>query len=251
MPLKYTRDLMREDIIRHGFEIGEHTYGLPTAQKWGAARKLIIGRYCSIADGVTILLGGNHRVDWVTTYPFSAVTDSWPEAGGIAGHPKSNGDVRIGNDVWLCQHSTIMSGVSIGDGAVVASHAVVTKDVQPYAIVGGNPAKLIKYRFNETEIASLLKVKWWDWPEAHVRSVLPYLVSADLQTFLGKAEEVMRAISSERVTEAERLVQLSREATQRAERALDQARTANAEHGGDDRNVADSKDEAGLGLERR
>jgi acetyltransferase-like isoleucine patch superfamily enzyme len=228
MPVKYTRDLMRDEVVKHGFEIGEYTYGLPTALRWGDSSRLIIGRYCSIADGVSILLGGNHRGDWVTTYPFSAIPDTWPEAGGIPGHPQSNGDVRIGNDVWLARNCTILSGVTIGDGAIVAAAAVVTKDVPPYAIVGGNPARVVKYRFSEQDIASLLRMRWWDWPEKHIRNVLPYLVSNNLETFFGKAADVLRAVAAERITTAEADMDRCRAAVARAERTLEQARADKA-----------------------
>ncbi|HWA73958.1 MAG TPA: CatB-related O-acetyltransferase [Polyangiaceae bacterium] len=223
MPVKYTKDLLREAIETKGYQIGDFTYGLPNAMEWGNDGKLFIGKYCSIAGGVTILLGGNHRPDWVTTYPFTAVLDTWPEAKGIAGHPSTRGDVRIGNDVWLGQHSTILSGVTIGDGAVVATCSVVTRDVPPYAIVGGNPAQLIKYRFSEAVIASLLEIKWWDWPESYVRSVLPQLVSADIETFLRKAYEVNLAIRADRVADAEKRAQVAREEAARAEITLTQA----------------------------
>lgn len=188
MPVKYTKDSLHDCVTRNGFEIGDFTYGHPRVMTWGEGRRCIIGKFCSIADGVTIFLGGNHRMDWVTTYPFSNITDTWPEADGIKGHPQSNGDVRIGNDVWLGWCSTILSGVTIADGAVVAANAVVTRDVPPYAVVGGNPAKLIKHRFGTKTIERLMKVKWWDWPEADIRSMVPHLVSSDMETFLDKAE---------------------------------------------------------------
>jgi acetyltransferase-like isoleucine patch superfamily enzyme len=190
MAVQYTRDLMRDLIARHGYEVGDFTYGLPAVLAWGEGRKVSIGKYCSIADGVTIFLGGNHRLDWVTTYPFSAIVDTWPEATGIMGHPKSNGDVRIGNDVWLGSRSTIMSGISVSDGAVVAANAVVTKDVPPYAIVGGNPAKIIKHRFSECTIERLLQVKWWDLPDSHVRMLMPRLASDDVEAFLQASERI-------------------------------------------------------------
>ncbi len=197
MVVQYTKDLMRDEIERYGYEIGDFTYGKPHALTWGENKKLFIGKYCSIAEGVKILLGGNHRADWVTTYPFSALLDTWPEATGIIGHPRSNGDVRIGNDVWLGLDSTILSGVTIGDGAIVGAHALVTRDVPPYAIVGGNPARIIKLRFPDATIERLLAVRWWDWPETHVRSVVPLLASGDVEPFLHTAQEVMRALSDE------------------------------------------------------
>jgi len=121
----------------------------------GEEEGLIIGKYCSIAANVTIMLGGNHRYDWITTYPFSVI---WPAYSYIKGHPKSKGFVVIGNDVWIGRNAMIMSGVHIGDGAVVGAGSIITKDVPPYAIVAGNPAKVVRYRFNEDQIERLLRI---------------------------------------------------------------------------------------------
>lgn len=184
----YTRDHFAQLIAQHGFEIGGHTYGKPVLRWWGEKARLIIGRYCSIADGTTIFLGGNHRTDWVTTYPFSALAGRWPEAKSIVGHPATKGDVVIGNDVWLGGQCVIMSGVTIGDGAVVAARAVVTKDVAPYAIVGGNPAKVIGSRFPPEQVARLLALRWWDWPDDTVRRFIPLLLNGDIDAFLTAAE---------------------------------------------------------------
>src|SRR5918911_1545527 len=147
---------------RYGFEIGEHSYGRPKVRFPESGRKLVIGRYCSIADRVEILLGGNHRTDWVSTYPFAAFPAVWPKAGGGDDHHASGGDVTIGHDVWLGSGAMILSGVTVGHGAVVAARAVVTKDVPPYAIAGGNPARVIRARFDPDTIAALLEAAWWD-----------------------------------------------------------------------------------------
>lgn len=158
--------------------IGDYTYGNPTIKHWGEPTHLYLGKFTSIAAEVTIFLGGNHRVDWVTTYPFNIMfKDVWPEAANITGHPCSNGDVVIGNDVWIGSGATILSGVTIGDGAVIAANALVTSNVPPYAIVGGNPAKLIKYRFDEKTIAALRAIAWWDWPLEKIRTQLSLLSS--------------------------------------------------------------------------
>ena len=138
------------------FIIGDFTYGKPRVHHWGENATLQIGKFCSIAENVNIYLGGNHRIDWITTYPFSALTQYFPMAKGIVGHPTTKGNVVIGNDVWIGNGATIMSGVTIGDGAVIGTMAVVAKDVKPYEIVVGNPARLIKKRFNDETIAKLL-----------------------------------------------------------------------------------------------
>lgn len=165
------------------FHLGAHTYGTVDVLWWGEEASLTIGRFSSIADGVTILLGGNHRVDWVTTYPFSEFED-WPSAHGITGHPATKGDVRIGNDVWIGNGATILSGVTIGDGAVIGARALVTKDVPPYAIVGGNPARLLRMRFAPETVASLLACAWWDWPRERIEEAMPLLLSGDADGLL-------------------------------------------------------------------
>ena len=127
------------------YKIGRGTYGYPEIFSWNEGATLQIGAFCSIASGVKLFLGGEHRVDWVTTYPFNVL---WESGRHITGHPRTKGDVIIGNDVWIGTEAVILSGVRIGDGAVVAARAVVTKDMEPYAIYGGNPALAAKENKN-------------------------------------------------------------------------------------------------------
>lgn len=159
------------------FVIGPYTYGRPKVRFSESGAKLTIGRYGSIADGVEILLGGNHELGWATTYPFPALPRLWPEAAGMSGHHTTRGDVTIGHDVWLGSQCMILSGVSIGHGAVVAARAVVTRDVPPYAIVAGNPARIVKRRFDDARIEQLLASRWWLRPEAEIRKLIPVLMS--------------------------------------------------------------------------
>ncbi len=140
---------LKSDKRYAAYEIGEYTYGKPDVLAHDKNTRLKIGRFCSIARDVTIQLGGEHHTNWVTTYPFG---DFFSQINRKENYAKSKGDVTIGNDVWIGHGAMILSGVTIGSGAVVAANAVVTKDVAPYAIVGGNPAKVIRYRFNENEI---------------------------------------------------------------------------------------------------
>lgn len=163
--------------------VGAHTYGAPRVRWWGEDANLVIGKFCSIAEGVEIFLGGNHRVDWVTTFPFPWF-GRWPEARNIAGHPGTRGDVVIGNDVWLGAGCVILSGVRIGHGAVVGCRAVVSRDVPDYAIVAGNPASLVRMRFDAARIAGLLASAWWDWDEARIRQKMPLLLSSQIDEFL-------------------------------------------------------------------
>ena len=129
---------------------GIGTYGNPEVL-FDSKANLKIGNFCSISDDVTILLGGEHEINTISSYPFT-----------LKNH-HTKGDVTIGNDVWIGQSTLILSGVTIGDGAIIGANSLVTKDVEPYAIVGGNPAKLIKYRFDDETIEKLLELKWWDW----------------------------------------------------------------------------------------
>lgn len=159
-----------------GYEMGEYSYGAPLVVFPNG--KLRIGKYCSIAWDVTIYLGGNHRTDWIALYPFGG--PRWPEAAGLQQVLHTKGDVNIGNDVWIGSDVIIMSGVTIGDGAVVGAGSVVTADVEPYTIVAGNPAKAIKKRFSDEDIARLLRIRWWDWPEEKIRGNIEALCSPDV-----------------------------------------------------------------------
>ena len=125
--------------------------------------KLIIGKFCMIASDVTFIMNGaNHLTDAVSTYPFAIFGADWQNAMDGKTYPYK-GDLVIGNDVWIGYKATIMAGVTIGDGAIIASNSVVTKDVEPYSIIGGNPAKLIRKRFPEDKINQLLESEWWNW----------------------------------------------------------------------------------------
>ena len=126
-------------------------------------------------------------IDSVSTYPFGALARYW----GIANPPDDYraGDITIGSDVWIGARAIILSGVSIGDGAIIGAGAVVTRDVPPYAIVGGSPAKLLKYRFNPEEIAALQEIRWWDWPDEKVREAIP-VMHTDVTSFIAAYGEI-------------------------------------------------------------
>ena len=174
---RLTKELSAYLCIKKGLlTVGEGTYGRPTIYFWDDQTKIRIGKYCSIATEVKIILGGEHRIDWVSTYPFMEFLDIWPTSSGIEGHPGSKGDIEIGNDVWIGHGAIIMSGISIGDGAVIAAGSVVTKSVEPYLIVGGNPAKPIRTRFDDETIYELLRIKWWDYNRERIQEILPLLL---------------------------------------------------------------------------
>ncbi len=176
----FTKDFFRNEP----YLIGVYTYGVPKVLHWGESSNLHIGKFCSIADEVTIFLGGNHRTDWITTYPFNVLNNEFPEAKDISGHPATKGNVIIGNDVWIGYKATIMSGVTIGDGAVIGACSVVTKDVKPYEIVAGNPAKVIRKRFSDEIIIQLLKIAWWNWPIEKIKAEIEFLCNNNIEKFI-------------------------------------------------------------------
>jgi acetyltransferase-like isoleucine patch superfamily enzyme len=175
--------------------VGRYTYGLEklTIHQWGEGAALKIGSFCSIASSVTIYLGGNHRVDWVSTYPFGHVFAEELGLPAVEGHPSTNGDVVIGNDVWIGKGATIMSGVTIGNGAVISANSHVIKDVAPYEIVGGNPAKSVKRRFDDEVIDLLEQLAWWDQPLPRIKQLFPLLVS---QPETHQLKEVLRKLAT-------------------------------------------------------
>lgn len=147
--------------------------------------KLIIGRFCAIAKGVQFVMNGaNHRMSSVTTYPFNIMGSGWEKCTPSLEDLPYKGDTVIGNDVWIGQNATIMPGVQIGDGAIVAANSTVTKDIPPYHVAGGNPAKIIKPRFADELIEHLLQLKWWDWPAERIFDNLEMLCSADLSKIM-------------------------------------------------------------------
>ena len=160
-------------------EVGRFTYGLEglKVKEWGEGASLKIGAFCSLAEGVKVFLGGNHRLDWISTYPFGHIYQDLLVPGLDPGHPSSNGDVVVGNCVWLGSNVTIMSGVKIGDGAVIAANSTVTKDVGNYEIFGGNPAKLIRPRFDKATIDQLVKLSWWELDLENIKGIAQVLCS--------------------------------------------------------------------------
>ncbi|MBD1910759.1 MULTISPECIES: CatB-related O-acetyltransferase [unclassified Leptolyngbya] len=145
--------------------------------------QLIIGKFCSIASDVKFIMnGGNHRTDWFTNYPFPVFGEGWEKA--MPNSWPNKGNTVIGNDVWIGYGATFMPGVEVGDGAIVATHSVVTRSVPPYTVVGGNPAKEIRKRFDDTTITALLDIRWWDWDIEKI--------TRNLHTICGSEIEALR-----------------------------------------------------------
>ncbi|ESQ91698.1 hypothetical protein ABAC460_04995 [Asticcacaulis sp. AC460] len=173
----WTWRIFEDKIVKYGWTIGDYTYGTPDVldEEYGG---LTIGRFCSIAKGVKIILS-NHYTDTFSTYPFGTLKGLWPAAQDIPDHV-DKGEVSIGSDVWIGVNAVINPGVTIGHGAVIAAQAVVTKPVPPYAIVGGNPARIIRFRHDEATIARLLALSWWDWEYEKIQACLPHIMSGDI-----------------------------------------------------------------------
>jgi acetyltransferase-like isoleucine patch superfamily enzyme len=157
-------------------------YGLNIQTYQGCDTKVTIGKYCSIAGGVTILCGGNHPTSWISTYPLRIHFNMPGQR--TDGLPCSKGDIRIGNDVWIGHHATILSGVHIGNGAVIGAGALVAKDVPDYAIVGGVPAQIKRFRFSPQQIEALLKIQWWNWEEEKIKQNIDLLSSEQISPFI-------------------------------------------------------------------
>lgn len=145
--------------------------------------KLIIGKFCAIAKDVKFIMNGaNHKTSGFSTYPFFIFANGWESAIPKKEELPFKGDTQIGNDVWIGYEATIMPGVNIGSGAIIASKSVVTKDVPPYAVVGGNPAQVLKMRFDEGTIKKLLKIAWWDWSAKKITENLDAITNADIRS---------------------------------------------------------------------
>lgn len=184
--------LDNDDLIRAGIlSVGRHVYGRPRVLVWssGDTETLVgprvrIGNYVSIANDVEIFTGGEHNTDWVTTYPLRIMFGL--ARAGRDGHPATRGDVTIGNDVWIGRGARIMSGANIGDGAVVGAGAVVVGTVRPYGVVVGVPAREVRRRFTDDQIAALLSIRWWDWPDEKVIEEVEDLCGPGIADFVSK-----------------------------------------------------------------
>lgn len=143
--------------------------------------RLIIGKFCAIAKGIEFIMNGaNHRMCSVTTYPFNIMGHGWEKAAPKEDELPLKGDTVVGNDVWIGQNVTVLPGVHIGDGAIIGANSVVAKDIPPYHVAAGNPAKAVRKRFNDEMIEFLLRLKWWDWPAEKIFSNLEILCSGDI-----------------------------------------------------------------------
>lgn len=200
-PLKnYDRLVFLKNIIKsQNIEIGDYTYYDDFENPDNFEKnvlyhfdfigdKLIIGKFCAIGSDVQFIMNGaNHKIGGISTYPFNIFGGDWSSVEPTASDLPYKGDTIIENDVWIGYKATIMPGITIGNGAIIAAHSVVTKDVEPYSIVGGNPAKVLRKRFTEDDINSLLEIAWWNWDLDKITTALPHIVGNNinqLKTFM-------------------------------------------------------------------
>lgn len=150
--------------------------------------KLVIGKFCAIAAETRFIMTGDHKLDAISTFPFPIFQQGWEQLYPISELPVK-GDIIVGNDVWFGYDSLIKNGVTIGDGAIIAARAVVVKDVPPYAVVAGNPAKVVKLRFDESVISRLLKIAWWNWRIEKINEHLPLICGLNVDALEKASEE--------------------------------------------------------------
>ncbi len=167
--------LAHKDLVMDNVQIGEFSYAYSEIHDFQTNdTKLTIGKFCSVAAKTVFMLGGEHRTDWYTTYPFNENMEGFKN---IKGHPKTKGDIVIENDVCIGFRSLILSGVHIGNGSIIMGGSVITKDVEPYTIAGGNPARTIRKRFDEQSIKKLEEIQWWNWEYEYIYDAIPILQS--------------------------------------------------------------------------
>ncbi len=178
-----TRIQLQDKIARYGWAVGDHTYGNPHIIEEGAG-PLTVGRFCSFA-GIKIILG-NHVSSFGTTYPFDSFRGYWPAMNDTSCH--SGHGVTIGSDVWIGEGSIILPGARVGHGAIIGAGAIVRGDIPPFAIVAGNPAQIVRYRFQAGQIERLLRTAWWDRTDEDINRLVPFLVSKDIDRLLVELE---------------------------------------------------------------
>lgn len=200
------RNTSEDSTIKIGnniVKVGCFSYGTEhiTILSWDSKSKVEIGRFCSISFGLKIYTGGNHRIDWLSTYPFGHIFSRKMGIAPVDGHPSSKGNVIIGHDVWIGRDVTILSGLTIGSGSVIAANSTVVSDVEPYSVVGGNPAKVIKYRFTTPIIDRLLALEWWKHSKTEtIKKISPFLCmqnSNSIEDNLTSIELILSNINKE------------------------------------------------------
>jgi acetyltransferase-like isoleucine patch superfamily enzyme len=185
------QDEARAHLADATLVIGRESYYAPRVRKYrGDTGRVVIGNFASVAPDADFYVGGLHRTEWVSQYGLRAMF-GLPGA-YEDGFPHGRGDIVVGSDTWITNGTTVMSGVTIGDGAVVGAKAVVAKDVRPYAIVVGNPAREIGRRFTDEQVEALLRIRWWEWPTEVVREHVDLLSNPDVDGFIARFDPRLR-----------------------------------------------------------
>jgi acetyltransferase-like isoleucine patch superfamily enzyme len=182
-----TFTLSQADSRVANVQVGDYTYaadGAPDLIAYLPTDIIIIGKFCSLANGAIVFGGGEHNLSWATQYPMRIAFGM--EGAGTDGHPTSKGPTIVGNDVYIGYNAIVLSGVKVGHGAIIGAGSVVTQNVPDYAIVGGNPARVIKMRMTDAQTADMLKIRWWDWPIEEIKKAIPYLCSDSIQGFIDR-----------------------------------------------------------------
>lgn len=193
--LRGREPLLHPELYEIGdrLSMGRHSYGKPLVRRYrgdSESTRVRIGSFVSIADDVLLMIGGEHPTDRVSTFPFRVTF-------GLPGmyeddYPRSRGDIVIGNDVWIGRGSRILSGVNVGDGAVIGANSILVDDVRPYAIVAGNPAREVRRRFTDEQVEALLRIRWWDWSDEEIVDAVPLLASGSIAEFLQRHDPDQR-----------------------------------------------------------
>ena len=188
----FLKDNLKKEINLKLAIVGKWSYGNPRILRWDYSSKIKIGNFCSLGPDIDFYIGGNHRADWISTsqLPASQFNDVFEKAKTIKNFSISKGDIEIGHDVWIGGRTTILSGVKIGTGAVIAAGSVVVNDVDPYTITGGNPNRILKKRFKDSTIQKLLETEWWNLSDDKIDILSPYLLSNNFDAFFESIKDI-------------------------------------------------------------
>lgn len=180
--------------INNGLNVfvdGVETYGVPIIHQYDKSCILHIGRYCSIAAGCQIILGGNHHTKWISTYAFYQEADKFPAFSNLGQENSINhGNIKIGNDVWIGRNVMILPGTHIGDGAVIGAGSIVAGNIPPYSIAVGNPCRVVRSRFTESQIRMLEDIAWWNWSYEKINANLHLICNENIELFIKKHKVV-------------------------------------------------------------
>lgn len=190
----FLKDNLKNEIAKGLCTVGEWSYGSPKIYRWDWNSKIKIGKFCSLGPEIKFYVGGNHRADWITTaqLPASQFSEIFDKAQNIKNFSITNGDINIGNDVWIGGNTIILSGVNIGNGAVIGAGSVVSKDIDPFSIWAGNPIKKIRNRFDDVLIKKMEEIKWWDLKDQQINELSIYLCSNNFDDFFKSLKKISK-----------------------------------------------------------